>query len=57
MPLRIALLLLIAALMLTVAAFRPIDHDEGQYVGAVAMMRFEIFLCSWRDLAQARANS
>ncbi|MFP5432047.1 MAG: phospholipid carrier-dependent glycosyltransferase, partial [Alphaproteobacteria bacterium] len=48
MPLRIALLLLIAALMLTVAAFRPIDHDEGQYVGAVAMMRFGL---PYRDFA------
>ena len=34
--------------MLTVAAFRPIDHDEGQYVGAVAMMRFGL---PYRDFA------
>lgn len=32
-------MLLCAALLLTVAAFSPVDHDEGQYVGAVAMMR------------------
>ena len=30
------------------AAFRPIDHDEGQYVGAVAMMRFGL---PYRDFA------
>ena len=34
--------------MLTVAAFRPIDHDEGQYVGAVAMMRLGL---PYRDFA------
>ncbi len=32
-------MLLCAALMLVFALFGPIDHDEGQYVGAVAMMR------------------
>lgn len=30
---------LLFAVLLGIAAFRPIDHDEGQYVAAVALMR------------------
>ncbi|WP_349635455.1 hypothetical protein [Sphingobium sp. MK2] len=44
----ILLLLLCAVMMLAVAAFHPIDHDEGQYVGAVAMMRLGL---PYRDFA------
>lgn len=31
--------MLLFAVLLGIAAFRPIDHDEGQYVAAVALMR------------------
>lgn len=45
-PLCIFLLLL--AVLLCIAALRPIDHDEGQYVAAVALMRSGL---PYRDFA------
>ncbi|MBV2148957.1 hypothetical protein KRZ98_11735 [Sphingobium sp. AS12] len=45
-PLCIFLLLL--AVLLGIAALRPIDHDEGQYVAAVALMRSGL---PYRDFA------
>ncbi|WP_037488600.1 DUF2029 domain-containing protein [Sphingobium indicum] len=45
-PLYIFLLLL--AVLLGIAALRPIDHDEGQYVAAVALMRLGL---PYRDFA------
>lgn len=41
-------MLLCAVLMLIFALFGPVDHDEGQYVGAVAMMRHGL---PYRDFA------
>ena len=35
----LSIFLLVLAVLLGIAAFRPIDHDEGQYVAAVALMR------------------
>lgn len=40
--------LLLPAILLSIAAFRPIDHDEGQYVAAVALMRSGL---PYRDFA------
>jgi hypothetical protein len=39
---------LCAVLLLIVGAFSPLDHDEGQYVGAVALMRIGL---PYRDFA------
>ncbi len=41
-------MLLCTVLMLVFALFGPVDHDEGQYVGAVAMMRHGL---PYRDFA------
>lgn len=40
--------LLLLAILLGIAVFRPIDHDEGQYVAAVALMRSGL---PYRDFA------
>ena len=45
-PLCVVLLLL--TVLLGIAALRPIDHDEGQYVAAVALMRSGL---PYRDFA------
>ncbi|MES2271434.1 MAG: phospholipid carrier-dependent glycosyltransferase [Pseudomonadota bacterium] len=45
---RLGLVLLCTVLMLVFALFGPVDHDEGQYVGAVAMMRHGL---PYRDFA------
>lgn len=42
------LVLLCAVFMLVFVLFGPVDHDEGQYVGAVAMMRHGL---PYRDFA------
>ncbi|MFZ2998336.1 MAG: hypothetical protein WA070_19430 [Sphingobium sp.] len=50
-PVRYAIWPLCAALLvllLILVAFGPLDHDEGQYVGAVAMMRYGL---PYRDFA------
>ncbi|WP_019054112.1 hypothetical protein [Sphingobium xenophagum] len=44
----LSIFLLVLAVLLGIAAFRPIDHDEGQYVAAVALMRSGL---PYRDFA------